>query len=130
MPRGCSGGSHRSGCGHGRGDIRAGSLSIPWSKIRRPQPPQYDEGVMDQLQANIAKRQTEDAARYPQGTLYDPAMGSVQGGQVSFNPNGVNHQTYYGDGVHVSWNVNPDGSVSGVHPTDQNAAKNDPGRHF
>jgi hypothetical protein len=93
-------------------------------------PPSYTPEAMNALQANIDKAVAEGRAmRHTSDVLYDPAMGNVQGGSVSFKPDGVNHQTYYGGGQHVSWNVNPDGSVTGLHPTDQNAPNNDPSRH-
>lgn len=51
------------------------------------------------------------------GDLYDSGMGDMRGGSVEFDrdDSGKDHHVAYGDGGHLSWDVDRDGNVSGVH---------------
>ena len=64
------------------------------------------------------------------GTLYHADMGENVAGAAHFMDDGSVHQTVYdrGGGGRYSWNQRADGSVDGLHFTDQDG-RNDRQRH-
>ena len=64
------------------------------------------------------------------GTLYQADMGDNLGGSAHFKNDGSVHQTVYDrqGGGRYSWNQRADGSVDGLHFTDQDG-RNEQQRH-